>query len=274
MKEVLDFLQTIYPVRLNPKDIPSILQEPFNKAARRFQNPAELKNLKGSHMGICEETADLTYQLLKMICLKEGILNDKTIRILENHLEQNGYYDAEKRLMGLDYRGLDALSNSLVPQEMIIDLRRLLVSAMFIPGKDDGHSILRDFLGGQFVAYISRIWRGHALGGLQAVEHMRDKKIPEEAKELIEALGSEYEMEIQEQVAVVRTMGKTAGLFLLLVRILKEKMAKAVTIEDTLQLMFLKMKGRQELDFMAVPEQTMRYICKPAEYLIEADMFF
>src|SRR3989338_8416187 len=92
--------------------------------------------------------------------------------------------------------------------------------------------------------------------------------LPDLARELAEALSSAYEPELSRCVAVVIRESKTDPLLVQLSRILKEKIKKPVTMEDTLHLMFLKMKGRQELDFMGVPEQTMRYICKPVEYLI------
>lgn len=292
MKEILDFLQTVYPVGLDPKDIPSVLQRPFNKAAERFQKPEELKGLDRSRVGICEEVADLAYQVLKMACLQGSILNERTIKTLQDFLEENDYYDSEKRLVGLDYQGLDKLSVSLVHPQLVERLHDLLPPIMFIPRQDNGYGILRDFLAGQFVAYISRLWREHEAGGLQNIEYLKDKKIPEETRELIEAiiksdlrLGGDKLMaelandlqlsqQLLTQVYQIRQGARVLDLFAFLPLILNKKMAKPVTIEDTLHLMFLKMKGRQELDFMGVPEQTMRYICKPVEYLIEADMFF
>lgn len=72
----------------------------------------------------------------------------------------------------------------------------------------------------------------------------------------------------------LRAVREIRGPLNYLAKILKQKMNKPVTVEDTLQLMFLKMKGRQEMDFMGIDEITLRRTCKPVEYLIEADMFF
>ncbi|MBI2626096.1 MAG: hypothetical protein HYW69_00695, partial [Candidatus Nealsonbacteria bacterium] len=207
-------------------------------------------------------------------------------------LEKNHYYDNDGKLIGLDYRGLDRLSISLVPEGLVRELRCRLPDVVFSLYQEDGSRIVRDFLGGQFVAYISRIWRGHAMGGLQAAEHMRNTKIPEEMRELIEALikssdnltGHNLIEDVKLNLSLANDLvnftqyvighGDASLLLAHLAVIINKKIKKPVTVEDTLHLMFLKMKGRQELDFMGVPEQTMRYICKPAEYLIEADMFF
>ena len=83
---ILDFLQTVYPIRIDVKKIPISLRDSFFRAVERFQKPEELKKLDRSSVGVCEEVADLTYQILKMICLQEKILTEKTIQILQDYL--------------------------------------------------------------------------------------------------------------------------------------------------------------------------------------------
>jgi hypothetical protein len=58
LKEVLDFLQTIYRYRLDVRLIPSSLKDPFDKAVSRFQNPEELQRTNRSVIGIGEEVGD------------------------------------------------------------------------------------------------------------------------------------------------------------------------------------------------------------------------
>lgn len=289
---VLDLLQTVYRFRLEVDLIPSVLREPFYGAAKRFREPEELKKIDKSKMGICEETADLTYQVLKMLCLIHNILTEKEIRVLQDYLVAHHYYDSDGKLAGLDYRGLDALSVALVPDRLVRKLLVLLPESLFLSGKDKGFAIMKEFLAGQFVAYISRVWRGHKAGGLQTVEYLRDEKIPEETRELVEALVRSGENVAGEagladlainlnlsslllnDVGRFRESADAINLLNRLAEILELKIKKSVTVEDTLRLMFLKMKGRQEMDFCGIDEITMRRTCKPVEYLIEADMFF
>ena len=72
----------------------------------------------------------------------------------------------------------------------------------------------------------------------------------------------------------VRKSGSTDELFNEMSVLLKMKMEKPICVEDTLWLMFLKMKGRQEMTFSEFSENDMKLVCKPVEYLIEADLFF
>lgn len=292
LERILDFLQTVYRFRLDVGLIPSVLAPSFRKAAERFKNPEELKMIDKTKMGICEEVADIAYQVLKMLCLQGKILTGDSIAMLQNYLTKNHYYDASGALVGLDYLGLDGLAEKLVPEELAGRLQSLLPAVIFHTGRDNGYAIIRDFLAGQFVAYISRIWRGHEAGGLQTIEYIRDKKIPEETRELIEALVRSNEnltgdalmaglaadlglsRKLLRCVQDARITKEPRELLVLLAEILKLKTAKPITVEDTLNLMFLKMKGRQEMDFIGIDEQTMRRTCKPVEYLIEADMFF
>ena len=284
LDKILDFLQTVYRFRLEPKMIPTALKGPFSKAVERFKDQAELKKIDTAKMGICEEVADVAYQTLKLVCLQNKILTEETIQTLQNHLKNNNFYDGSGRLVGLNYADMEALSGKLVPGDLIEETQHLVHPAAFLP-KDGGKTIIRDFLAGQFVAYISRLWRGHKAGGLQTIEYIRDEKIPEETQELAEALvksgGNLEDLEINLALAtnlvgnvkITRETRDAFDLFAHIAIILKTKMAKPVTVEDTLHLMFLKMKGRQEMDFYGVDEKSIRLTCKPVEYLIEADMF-
>lgn len=293
---ILDFLQfkSPYRFRLETELIPSILEGPFLKAAERFKDEKEIKKIEQSKMIICEEVADVSYQVLKLICLRDGILTEVTSRILHDFLEQNSYYDKDGSLMNLDYVGLDDLSLKLVPEKMALELKKRLPNSMFVPPPkgDNGLAIIKDFIAGQLVAHISRIWTKRHMKGIQAVGHINDKKIPEETRELLEAIfksGENLEGEILMNdireslylsqdilIAVdgVRTGKDAVNIFHALNMVLKAKIAKTITIEDTLHLMFLKMKGRQEMTFSGFDEKSMRLVCKPTEYLIEADLFF
>lgn len=291
VKEILDFLQTVYQYRLDPGLIPSSLKGSFARAVLRFQNPEELKKINRALVGIGEEVGDLAYQALKLICQGRDIMTEDTIKTLENHLTRNHFYDSDGKLVGLTYMDLDRLGRKVVGEELITNTCLLLPDSMFLPGPSIGRSIIREFLGGQFVAYISRQWRGHQAGGLQKIEYIRDRKIPEETRELIEAIikssegmsGIDLMRELTQDVEMAANLMKgveaTRSYFdsEILLRalggILRAKLPNPITVEETLSMMFCKMRGRQEMDFSGIDQITMRRTCFPVEFLIAADMF-
>lgn len=276
---VLDKLQRVYRFRLDPLLLPSNFRDGFYKAAKRFCR----EDFNEKKMGIAEEVGDITYQLLKMIAVRWKLLTPENQRVVsDKHIDKIGTAQFSlKKVYDDAYRA--------VSEDSVMFFSQTLPERAF----PDPAAFTR-FFANQYVSYISRslILPRNASWAYHTEDYIKSTKIPEETAELISVLNKfpdakyrknllgdiEKNIRLSEKIlalvkGVVSDNAPTNELLLCLDDIVRQKLGKNTCLGEVLDFCLFKIRGRQELTFNGYAPREVMHICKPAEYLIEADLF-
>jgi hypothetical protein len=295
ISNILSDLQRVYRFRLNLEYLPSAFEEKFYVAAKRF-SPI---GISSSKMGIVEEVGDLLYQFFKLICVKNEILTVKNQSKLYDEYRQSIFENSttSKKMLSVDINTIYKTANKFVDSEQVNKFLDFIPTKYFSNQK----KIAKYFLSAQYASYLSRAIRNpNETGGtFHSVDFIAKRKIPEETQELIEVLNKQTNdkkkedlLEFVKQNVVLsyrlvylidefvnnsdssKDNVSYDKLFSFLDDLVKEKINKDMSLENIIDFCLLKIKGRQELSFKGIDHRTVMHICKPAEYLMEANLVY
>jgi hypothetical protein len=260
-----------YALRMT--EMPKCFEQRFGAAAAYFEQ-AEIPYYR---MGICEESGDLCYQLLKMVGARIGALTEED--------QQRLFQLRRDSLQGTDVCSFYGEALMMVNEDYVSMLRKELPRKLF--SKEE--ALAREFLASQYVAYASRKVRQphEQIAAFQSAEYVINTKIPEETAELLDVLvrfrknlsGLEMVKGMRERmhlgyevasavVAAITDSKRERQAFCTLEHLIGSTIG--MRLEDCLRFSLFKIRGRQELNFNGVVPEEVTRVCKPAEYLIEA----
>jgi len=203
-------MQRVYNCRIQESRIPEVLKYRFQKAAVRFYTD----DIDSAKMHVLEEIGDLTYQLVKYIAVKSGVLTPNQQRMFynrhadrldinenlneenSNHLIEEAVNPAEddrvSERTNIDFKTLYLDAYSRVDGDDIETMSSKLPQGAF-PGRK--YKRVKEFLATQYVAGISRKLRqaneDPALTPeYHSTEFLKNERIPEEVAELVEVLNT------------------------------------------------------------------------------------
>ena len=277
IETVLDKLQGVYRFRLVPELLPSVFQHRFYTSVGVFSEG----EIPESRMGIIEEVGDIIYQIVKMIAVKKGILIESDQRKL---FERYGFLSG-----GVEFELLYDSARELVPEFAVEQLVAEFPSETFL----DGERSALEFFANQYVSYITRGMRTvkNKGGVYHSVEYIKTVKILEESAELVEVLNKfdgsyadeglldslrenlDLSSRLVEQIR--EFVGNEDGekrLMSFLDQVLKQRVRGSIGIGDVFDFCLFKIRGRQELCFQGYTQRDIMHICKPTEYLLEAEL--
>ena len=279
LSSVLGKLQRVYRFRLDPMLLPAGFRTRFYEASRRFCK----EEINEKKMGIAEEVGDLSYQVLKMLSVKWKLLTPENQRIISDR------YSDKIGTAQFSFKKAYEDAHKEVNNDSLLFFYQMLPEHVF-PDK----KVIKTFFAVQYVSYMSRlrIYSQNREWAYQTEDFIKTAKIPEETAELVNILNTYHEkkqgkgvlQEVQNNIKMSEKLVKTVkdavsdnaptnNIFACLDYILKKKLGSNVNLGEALDFCLFKVMGRQELTFNGYSLREVMHICKPAEYLIEADLF-
>ena len=278
-QKALQKLEQGFGYKVDIKLIPEVFLGNFYKAAERFSK----ETIQTTKMGYAEEAGDITYQTLKLIGIDCGAMTSEKMGKL--HKMHKSKFKGGILTVDYDTIYLDAFT--------MLDKKDIQVMMKRLPDDIFAHNYdrARDYLANQQLSYVSRSLNPkQSGGGFHTPEYVKATKFPEEVAELVDVLSypnqrlkgeeilndmikrlenSQYLVSLSK--GVIKDVKNSEKLLYFLDDLLHQKLEN-VGLEEVLGFTLFKIRGRQELSFKGYNTEDVHCICKPLEYLMEADL--